>query len=329
MKFIMKLTGILALVIMVSVAVPVHADTGKPSILASDVTVSPSVLMPGDIGTISVVITNPSASLSGSTTTQTDTYNYGPGSSNGITTPSYTSSTTTSGSNAPDGSIMLKEVTLLADAPIYIISPYQFLDVGRMGMGNSYKFTFIVKVDNNAANATYFMKLKVRTGEDGIYLNYPIPIKVDDTPLSISICDAPDSITSSTQTITLDVVNNRMNDVSGVAVVPSGDGLDFIPRQQYVIGDMSTGNMYTAQFDVTSENDPGTGDPSFKVVYKNGDNWHESRPVTINTSHDTAASTSQYSAGGSTLLYVLCLVVVIIVLSGGVFMYLKGKRNKK
>ncbi len=306
-------------------AVPAYADTGKPSVAVSGVTASPTVFMPGDTGTITVTLTNPQRSLAGDTTQDSNTYNFGTGTS-GSTSIGHSQTTTKTSTNAPDGAVSLNSVSLEADGPIHVISK-EFNDVGRLGMGDSAKFTFIVKVDDSAADTTYYLTLKVRTDDGDIYLNYPIAIQVDGTPLKIYVDEAPQSFSAAKQSVTLDIMNDRPNDVSSVSVVPSGDGYAFQPQQQYIIGSMGAGQMYIAQVQVSSKNASNSLGPGFKVMYKNGDNWHESAPVTVNVDGTVAPVTRD--GGGNGMLYVLWILAVAAVALGGIYWYMRSKRVKQ
>src|SRR5208337_5302487 len=241
MKLQTKLLCILVVLFMaVMAAVPAGADTGKPSIAVSDVTISPTAFMPGDTGTITVTLTNPLRSLAGSSTTSSDSYSYGPGLTDTGASGSHSTSTSTTSTDTPDGAIMLNDVMLIADSPVQVTSTNEFRNVGRLGMGDTATFTFDVKVDDNAADTTYYLTLQVRTDDDSIYLNYPISLTVDSTPLKVSLNDAPSTFSTTTGSVILDIFNVRPNGVQGVSVVPSGDDFIFKPLQEYVVGNIGT-----------------------------------------------------------------------------------------
>ncbi len=328
MKLPTKLLGILAVLIMVMmVAVPAGADTGKPSVAVGDIKVTPAVLMPGDTGTITITVTNPARTLAGDTTQDSNTYNYGTGIS-GSTQITHSQTTSTSSTNTPDGAVILKEVTLLADAPVHVTSK-QFADIGRLGMGDSAKFTFTIKVDDNAATTLYPMTLKVRTDDGGVYLNYPLTLQVDGTPLKAVLNDAPLSFTTTKKTVVLDIVNRRPNGVDGVSVVPSGADFTFKPIQEYAVGSIGAGELYTVQFDVTAKNASYGGNPSFKVVYYNGLNQHQTEPITVYSDHRSTVAASSGAGDSSALLLVIGLILLVVIALGGVFVYLRGKRTKR
>jgi LPXTG-motif cell wall-anchored protein len=85
--------------------------------------------------------------------------------------------------------------------------------------------------------------------------------------------------------------------------------------------------MYTAQITVTSNSVLNSANPQFKVLYKNGNNWHESAPATVYVDNSEMTATS----GGSnnSLLYVIGIIVVALVVIGGIFWFLRSKRAKK
>lgn len=327
MKLSIKLVGILAMLIVVLMAaVPAGAASGKPSVAVGDVKVSPSALMPGDTGTVTITLSNPLKSLAGDTTSDSNTYNYGTGTS-GQMSIGHSQTTTTTSTSAPDGAIVLKEVALIADAPLHVTSK-SFNDIGRLGMGDNAQLVFTIKVDANVPDGTYPMTLKIRTDDSDIYLNYPISVQVNSASLKVVVNDAPKSFSTTKKSVILDIVNLRPNGVTGVSVVPAGDDFTFKPMQEYVVGSIGSGELYTVQFDVTSKNATYTGNPSFKVVFMNGENWHEAAPITIYSDYSTAAA-APANTGDNSLLYLGGIVVVAILVLGGIFLYMRGKRAKR
>jgi hypothetical protein len=111
--------------------------------------------------------------------------------------------------------------------------------------------------------------------------------------------------------------------------VPTGDDFTFKPMQEYVVGNIGTGEMYTVQFDVTAKNSTYSGNPSFKVIYRNGNNWHEADPVTIYSDHNAIAAAAPAASGDNTLLYLIGIIVLAAILLGGYFLYMRSKRAKR
>ena len=328
MKLSIKLVGILAmLAIVLMTAIPAVADSGKPSVAVSDFKVTPAVLMSGDTGTITLKVTNPNTALAGSTTSDSNTYNYGTGYSQGASI-THSQTTTTSSSNAPDGAVVLKEVTLVADAPIHVTSQQQYLDWGRLGMGNSAPFSFTIKVDDNAADGTYPLTLKVRTDDSVIYLNYALSVQVDNSQPKVILNDAPGSFTTATQSVVIDILNVRPNQVDSVSVIPTGSDFVFKPIQEYAVGSIGAGQLYTVQFSVSAKNASYSGNPSFKLIYQNGDNWHQTDSLTVYSNHNSALAATA-DKGDNSLLYLVLIILAAAVILGGVYMYMRSKRAKR
>jgi hypothetical protein len=327
MKLKMKSVGILAVLIMaIAVAVPATADTGQPTLAVSGVTFSPATFMPGDTGTLTVTITNPTTSLSGTTTTNTNSVVYGPGTSEGSGTQ-VTNSVQTTSSSAPDGSLSLQSVQLVANSPVNVLSTSQFQNIGRLGMGQSATFTFTVNVNNGTADGIYPLTLQVQTDNSNVYLNYPITLTVDSAPVQMTLDTAPSSYSQTGNSVSLDLINLRSDQVNGVSVVPSGDGYSFQP-QQYIVGSIGAGQMYTVQFTVSTVNATAPGSPQFTVVYQNGNNWHQGQSVTALNNPGAGTQTTTSGGHGGSGLLVLGLIVLALIVIGGIFVYMRSRRPK-
>ncbi len=87
--------------------------------------------------------------------------------------------------------------------------------------------------------------------------------------------------------------------------------------------------MYTVQFDVTTKNATYSSNPSFTVVYMNGENWHQAEPVTVYSDHGADTAAAPASGDNNGLLYVLGIILAAIVIIGGVYVYMRGKRAKR
>jgi hypothetical protein len=329
MKLSLKLM-VISIIFMLAISSQAYAEAVKPTLVVDSmagVKIEPGTFMPGDSGEISVTVLNSLKSVTpGESKTVTDTYTYGPGSSNGMTTPTHTQTTTTTSSEMPDA-VLLKKVSLVSDGPVRVMSQ-SFENVGYLGPGDMARFTFLVTADSNAQNGVYYLKFIVDTGDENVYLNYPIRVEVDNTGVKMVLSEAPSGFSSSRKSVVFDVFNLRSNTISSVSVVPVGGDFVFKPVQEYVVGDIGAGEMYTVQFDVTARNLSYASDPQFKVVYKNGDNWHESGIMTVNGDKSAAAASGSV-ATDDTLLYVLGAVALLAVAIGGIFLYLRGKRAKK
>lgn len=335
MKLNIKMACIVMMLALMLIA-PAFAST-TPVLSVMDYKVVPSAtvtalsttapLMPGDSGTIVVKIINTlqTAGAGNQTTTSssvTNTYylNNQPGKVE-------SSSTSTISSDASSGAANIKFVNLIADGPIKVQNqPY--VDVGYLGPGDSVQFEFTIKADDGATDGKYFLMLKVKTDYDGAYINQAIPVVIDSTPIKMVLNDAPAVLGTGKNNIVIDVVNYRPNGVTSASVVPTGDQFVFKPRQEYTVGNIGSGEMYTVSFDTAIKNGTYNSSPSFVVRYKNGDNWHESAPLTVHLEPKTSAVVAQ-SGDSNGILYLFGAILVLVVLVGGIFLYMKSKRSKK
>lgn len=280
MRSMKLMAGILGVLLILIASMPAGADTVKPSISVGSIQVSPSALMPGDTGTVTITLANGQKTLTGSTTTSSDTYNYGAGTSNGLTTPSHVSVSSTTSNTMPDSGYVLKEVSLLADSPIFVTSK-GFNDVGRMGMSDTATFTFTVKADGSAVDGTYTLFLKVRTDDDEIYLNYPVKVTVDNDEPQLVVSEYAETYNGTEENVvSLDVINPRGTAIDSVKVEASGGEFVFEP-QGFYIGTLKAGDMYTAEFEVDCNGDTYATTPQFVMVYRNGDNWHRTGAISV------------------------------------------------
>jgi hypothetical protein len=332
MRLMTKTLSILA-VLTILLMTPALAATAKP-VLGMTYKVAPGSsvmaagsLMPGDTGTVVVTIANTQKSAgSGTQTTQSDTYNYPSSTSNTLPTSARTSTTTTVSSDAPSGSIAIKSVSLQDNGPVRVTSQ-SYSNTGSLGMGDSTPFVFTIKVDDNAADGMYFLPITVKTDDDGVFLNLVVPVVVDSSGVRMFLNDAPSALSTARNSIILDVVNYMQGGVNSVSVVPTGDEFTFKPRQEYVVGNIGAGEMYTVNFDVSSKNSSYTGSPTFVVKYKNGDNWHQSAALTLPLT--AKANTASASTNDSGLMYLALGIVVVAIIVGGLFLFMRSQRAKK
>jgi hypothetical protein len=138
------------------------AAAASPTVVVTNYTVSPSVLVPGEVGTITVTLTNTAQSA---TSTDSDTTVIG-----GRTV----SSTRTTVISAEIQSVYLfgGDVTVLSGS---------YNDLAVLGPGQSIPVTFLIRAPDQAG--IYFPEVWVRV-LDGGSLNYPIPVNVN-TQISV------------------------------------------------------------------------------------------------------------------------------------------------
>ena len=140
--------------------------------------------------------------------------------------------------------------------------------VGELGTKNTKTFTFTVRADGGEGT---FYPVFVLDFVNAGSLRYPIPVQVENTPLSISVIKKPDAFSEGrTADVTIRVGNPRPNAASGVQVIPQGTGLKAIPSSAF-IGALAPDASGTAVFNLTPAAETTA---AFQVVWRNGINTH-------------------------------------------------------
>ncbi|MDI9633391.1 MAG: hypothetical protein QFX32_04955 [Methanolinea sp.] len=163
---------------------------------------------------------------------------------------------------------------------------YQTYDsVGVLGPGNTMTFTFHVRAGER--DGIFFPMFYLDFTEAGS-LRYPVALEVDSTPVSLSVVDAPGSLSPGTKNrITLSVNNPRRNAVNSVAVTLRGEGIR-TTQESIFIGTLRPDESRNVTFEVWAERDT---ELVFSASYRNGPNLHRadlSFPVTVG-GRETAA----------------------------------------
>ncbi|MFW5987648.1 MAG: hypothetical protein ACOCPU_05480, partial [Methanohalophilus sp.] len=128
----------------------------------------------------------------------------------------------------------------------------------------------------NASAGTHYLNLEVVGGSDMSDLNYKIPVKVDNREVRLIVDNLPGIAINEICEVSVGVVNPGAGDVTGVTVIPHGEGLSIKPEELFV-GTIAAGNKATANFTLnTMDSHSGLKDVYFTTDYYNGDNKHES-----------------------------------------------------
>jgi hypothetical protein len=124
----------------------------------------------------------------------------------------------------------------------------------------------------------------IADGQDGIYyptfslsfrdadsLYHRQPVRIDSTPLLLTVKDRPDAFSKGQKkTIYLQVANPRKNTVKNVILRVSGQDAELLPSEIF-IGSIGPGEKVPVNFSVT----PGSESPlTMTLDYYNGDNLH-------------------------------------------------------
>ena len=143
-----------------------------------------------------------------------------------------------------------------------------YLSVGEIGAGNTKTFTFTVRADGEEGTSYPVFVLDFR---DAGSLRYPVPVQVEDTPLSASVIGKPDAFSEGRRAdITVRVGNPRPNAASGVQVIPQGTGFSVTPTGGF-IGALAPDASGTVTFNLTPAAETTV---TFQVVWRNGINTH-------------------------------------------------------
>lgn len=131
--------------------------------------------------------------------------------------------------------------------------------------------TFIFSIATDAFEGTYYptFSLGYRDAES---MYYPAMVKVDNTPLDMTVIDKPDTFTQGKKkTVTLQVANPRKNNVTNVVLEVTGEGVTATPDRMY-IGELGAGTKVMVNVTITPEKATGL---LLTLNYNNGDNPHK------------------------------------------------------
>jgi LPXTG-motif cell wall-anchored protein len=160
--------------------------------------------------------------------------------------------------------------------------------VTNMNIGPLQTRPFIFQVTSDKADGSYFPRFSL-SFRDADSLYYSTQVKIDNTPLILTVLDKPDTFTQDKkETIQLQVANPRQNDVKNVVVKVSGDGIAATPSEKY-IGKLAAGTAANLSVAVTPSSETSM---KLLVTYDNGDNHHsieKTLPVTFGLDKKKAA----------------------------------------
>lgn len=131
--------------------------------------------------------------------------------------------------------------------------------------------TFVFSLATDAIEGTYYpiFSLGFRDAES---LYYPAVVKIDNTPLDLSVTDKPDTFTpGKKKTINVLVANPRNNNVTNVALEVTGDGITANPERIF-IGELGTKVKVPVNLSITPEKATTV---LLTLTYNNGDNPHQ------------------------------------------------------
>jgi hypothetical protein len=222
------------------------ADTTDPTVTIRSYQVTPSILLPGDQGTITITIANTAGQAS-----QTESM---------VQTLTGTTVTTTS---TKDITVLVESVYLYGQGVEVLEGNFQ--EVGALGPGQSMTLTFLIRAPKQAG--MYFPEVWIRIPQ-GTSVKYPVPVNVN-SPIAVQkqavlILESatPDSANPGEEIpVTLTVRNDgqllaedvtlRIGNVSTL-VAPKGSDL-------FHLGFIGSGRVKTADLVLLSDKDANPG----------------------------------------------------------------------
>ena len=254
-------------------------------------TMTPAVLMPGDEAMLAIELTNGAAS-------------YGVGKDAGA------------GSSAQSALLSTPiNKTSLKSTPELKVLTEDNSDLGMIGPNDKITVYYKIKASDNISSGTYLLDFQVVGGYDMITINREIPIKVDDTPVSLARAE------TATSTFNLNVANPRENTLNAVTIVPSAKGIIFSP-DEYYIGTMDPDEVFTISFGIESADAAKT-----LKARQTSASWPSSRteiPGTSPKPYVTSYTPPQDNTKQSSYLLPAGAAALIVLIAGG-YLYRKTK----
>ena len=186
--------------------------------------------------------------------------------------------------NTGTEAVDINRATLYTDG-INLLNAGAYESLTTLGPGNTKDFTFLVSA--TGLGGFYQPKFYLDFRGSG-FLSYLIPLRIDNTGLQVSVVDVPDFFaTGRDDQITLRVGNPRDNNLTGITITPSGEGVRTI-QSSYFVGDLGPGASTQVIFDAIPSRPTNL---TFSTAYRNGINVHSTDttvPIFIDNSRRSA-----------------------------------------
>ena len=261
--------------------------TNRGTLIIDSVTSSPEVFMPGDEGIVWVTLKNNATAPSVS-----------------IMNQSYSTN-----ARVQSASLYSKDGIIVQSEPIN--------DLGIIAPGDDIPIPFRVSIPEDTPDGTYLLTLNVTASSYEFNIKRNIELKVDSTGIRAIQSKQP-STSGLSRVVEIDIVNYHQGAVRGVTVIPMAEGATFYPTEYY-IGDMKSGDLFTAKFTINqygASNDTAV----FTTVYYNGDNPHEDEVA-------LKLGTASTQRSVFSLTNIILLVVLILIVAAASNYFLKKKKN--
>jgi hypothetical protein len=162
--------------------------------------------------------------------------------------------------------IVVNHASLSSDTLRTTSRPYD----SSSSLGPAQKQSFIFSVTADGLDGTYFPTFSL-SFRDADSLFYRAMVKIDDTPVELTILDKPDTFSQGKKkTIYAQVANPRENTVKNVILEVSGTGITATPSRVFV-GNVASGAKVPVNFTVTADQATTL---NLVLNYDNGNNPH-------------------------------------------------------
>ncbi len=165
-----------------------------------------------------------------------------------------------------DTGISINHATLSSDTLKSTSRPYD----SSTSLGPGQKQSFVFSVSADGLDGTYYPTFSL-SFRDADSLFYRAMVKIDDTPILLTILDKPDTFSrDKKKTIYAQISNPRENTVKNVILDVSGTGITTTPSRVFV-GNVASGAIVPVNFTVTADQ------PTIlhlNLNYDNGNNPH-------------------------------------------------------
>jgi hypothetical protein len=129
---------------------------------------------------------------------------------------------------------------------------------------------FVFSVETHAKDGTYYPTFTL-TFRDADSIYYRATVKVDNTPLQLTVVDKPDAYSAGTKkTVNVQVANPRDDTISNAILEVTGPGISTSPSKNY-IGTIAPGAKIPLNFTITPDFPTNA---TLTLKYDNGDDTH-------------------------------------------------------
>jgi len=229
-------------------------DYTASAVMVADYVLTPETLMPGDVGLLTITLENV-----------------------------YSSPMSVDVENS-QGAVIDASYTLAARIKEAVLTGYDFkvydkyISSSTIGPGKQVEFPFKIKApyEDDLYMLKFYASTKNMLGATGNSVRHYIPVLVSSSSPEILLFDV------SEESIQLEVTNDGLSKVDGVAVVASDISGMELQREKVYIGEMNPGESAIVVFNISSvaaeEQDSGA---DFRVVFNNWINEHESESTSV------------------------------------------------